>query len=75
MDKVEEICNFFRDTMEDVSQLDNKVKELVSDLRSGSHDQAAQLLGILTENHDYVCRIRSTWTILEVKSFYFIWHG
>ncbi|XP_071798948.1 uncharacterized protein [Asterias amurensis] len=68
MDKVEEICNFFRDTMEDVSQLDNKVKELVSDLRSGSHDQAAQLLGILTENHDYVCRIRSTWTILEMMA-------
>ncbi|XP_038056077.1 uncharacterized protein LOC119728075 [Patiria miniata] len=67
-DKVEEICNFFFVAMKKSRDLQTKVKQLEDDIRRGEHETADELLQVLSNNEDFVVRIGSTWTLLEMMA-------
>ena len=70
IDKVEEICNVFFDTMKEAKALGMRVKDLVSAIRQGGGEEvekADELFGILMKNEDFVIRMDNTCEFLEVS--------
>ncbi|XP_033638103.1 uncharacterized protein LOC117298856 isoform X2 [Asterias rubens] len=69
IDKVEEICNVFFDTMKEAKALGMRVKDLVSAIRQGGGEEvekADELFGILMKNEDFVIRMDNTCEFLEM---------
>ncbi|XP_071798971.1 uncharacterized protein [Asterias amurensis] len=63
IDKVEEICNVFFDTMKEAKVLGTRVQDLVSAIRQGGGkevEKADELFGILMKNEDFVIRMNNT---------------